>query len=98
MNKATTELCGLSTRGKWYFKTGRIIAKLKCHSKTSPVSLARFDCSLQIAPISNISRIKSQNLNVSHFVLQLSLLNPLKSGDEDAVGAAPTGDAPITSE
>ena len=29
---------------------------------------------------SNISRIKSQNLNVSNLVLQLSLLNPFKLG------------------
>ena len=29
---------------------------------------------------SDISRTKSQNLNVSHILLQLSSLNPLKSG------------------
>ena len=47
-----------------------------------------------------ISRTKSQNLNVSRLVLQSSLPNPLKPGVkyEDVVGAAPTGDAPTTSE
>ena len=30
--------------------------------------------------ISNISGIKSHNLNVSHLVFQFSLLNPLKPG------------------
>ena len=50
--------------------------------------------------ISNISRTKSQNINVSHLVLQLSLPNPMKPGvrNEDVVGTAPTGDAPTTSE
>ena len=52
--------------------------------------------------ISNISRTKSQYLNVSRLVLQLSSPNPLKPGarveNEDAVGVAPTGDAPTTSE
>ena len=42
--------------------------------------------------ISNISHTKFQNLKVSHLVLQLSVIN------EDVVGAAPTGDAPTTSE
>ena len=50
----------------------------------------------------NRSRTKSQNLNVSRLVLQLSLLNPLKPGvqseNEDVVGAAPPGNAPTTSE
>ena len=47
-----------------------------------------------------MSRTKSQNLNVSCVVLQLSLPNPLNPGVkyEDVVGAAPTGDAPTTSE
>ena len=42
---------------------------------------------------SNISHTKSQNLNVSHLVLKLSLPNPLKPGvkNEDVVGAAPAG-------
>ena len=51
--------------------------------------------------ISNISGTKSQNLNVSRLGLQLSLCNILKPGvkpSEDVVGAAPTGDAPTTSE
>ena len=52
--------------------------------------------------ISNISRTKFQNLNVSHLVLPLSLHNLLKPGvnveNEDVVGAAPTGNAPTTSE
>ena len=48
---------------------------------------------------SSISRTKSQNLNVSNLVVQLSLLNPLKPVEnEDVVGAEPTGDASTTSE
>ena len=51
---------------------------------------------------SNIRRTKYQNLHVSRLVLHLSLSNLLKPGDwvenEDVVGAAPTGDAPTTSE
>ena len=50
--------------------------------------------------ISNVSRTKSQNLNDSHLVLKSSLPYPLKPGveNEDVIGAAPTGDAPTTSE
>ena len=53
-----------------------------------------------IRQTSNISRTKSQNLNVSHLVLQLFLLNQLKPGvkNEYVFGAAPTGDAPTTSD
>ena len=47
--------------------------------------------------ISNISRTKSQNLNVSRIVLQLSLPNPLKPGVKSRM-KVPTGDAPTTSE
>ena len=51
---------------------------------------------------SNIGHTKSQNLNFSHLILQLSLHSPFKPGvkveNEDVVGAAPTGDAPTTSE
>ena len=51
---------------------------------------------------SNISRTQSPNINVSRLVLQLSLPNLLKPWcqvkNEDVVGAAPTGDAPATSE
>ena len=49
---------------------------------------------------SSISHAKSQSLNVSCILLQLSSLNPLKPGfeNEDVVGAAATGDAPTTSE
>ena len=48
---------------------------------------------------SNISRTKSLNLNVSPIILQLSLSNPLRPGEnEDVVGAAPTGDDPTSSE
>ena len=52
---------------------------------------------------SKISGIKSQNVDVSRFVLQLSLPNPLKPGVKsrmklNVVGAAPTGDAPIISQ
>ena len=45
--------------------------------------------------VSNIRSTKSQNLNASRLILQLSLPNPLKPGveNEDVVG-----DAPITSE
>ena len=49
-----------------------------------------------------IRRTKSHNLDVSRLALQLSLCNLLKPGlkfkNEDVVGAAPTGDAPTTSE
>ena len=51
--------------------------------------------------ISNIRGSKSQNLNVCRPILQLSLRNLWKPGvmsNEDVVGAAPTGDAPTTSE
>ena len=51
--------------------------------------------------ISHIRRNKSQSLNDSRLVLHLSLPNLLKTGiveNEDVVGAAPTGDAPTTSE
>ena len=39
-------------------------------------------CSLTYRQISNISRTKSQKWNVSRFVLQLSLPNPLRPGVE----------------
>ena len=53
--------------------------------------------------ISSIIHTKSKNLNVSHFVQQLSLLNPLRPGvkslkKEDVVRAVETGNAPTTSE
>ena len=52
--------------------------------------------------VSNISRTKIQNLNVSRRVLLLSLCNILKPGVkfeyEDVVGAAPPGDATTKSE
>ena len=52
--------------------------------------------------ISNIRCTKSPNLNAPRLVLQLSLPIPMKPGvtveNEDVVGAAPTGDAPTTSE
>ena len=51
---------------------------------------------------SNIRRTKSQHFNTPRLALQLSLSIPLKScvyvENEDVVGAAPTGDAPTTSE
>ena len=49
---------------------------------------------------SNTRRIKFQNSNASRLVLQLSLPDPLKPciKNEDVIGAAPTGGAPITSE
>ena len=42
----------------------------------------------------NTKRTKKQNLNVSRFVLQLSLLNPLEPvfKNEDVIGSAPTSD------
>ena len=54
--------------------------------------------------VSHISRTKFQNINVSRLVLQLPFCNILKPSvkwrleNEDVVGAAPTGDAPTTSE
>ena len=52
-----------------------------------------------IHEISNIRRTKSPNLNVYRLVLQFALPNPMKPGEnEDVVGAAPTGEAPTTSE
>ena len=52
--------------------------------------------------ISNRRCTKPQNFNVSRLGMQLSLRNILKPGvkveNEDVVGAAPTGDAPTTSE
>ena len=53
--------------------------------------------------LSNIRRTKQQNLYVSHLVLQLSLCVQFiearcSVGNEDVVGAAPTGDVPATSE
>ena len=54
---------------------------------------------------SNITCSKSKNLNASRLVLQFTLPSTLKSVEagcyseiEDVVGAAPTGDAPTTSE
>ena len=47
---------------------------------------------------SNIGHTKSQNFNVSHLILQLSLKCEILSENEDVVGAAPTGDVPTTSE
>ena len=52
--------------------------------------------------LSNIRRTKSQHIKYSRTVLRLSVPNPLKpdvkSKNEDVVGAAPTGDAPTTSD
>ena len=52
--------------------------------------------------IYNIRRTKSQNLNDSRLILHLSLPNLSKARcqveNEDVVEAAPTGDAPTTSE
>ena len=52
--------------------------------------------------VSNIRRTKSQHLKYSRTVLRLSLPNFLEAScqveNEDVVGAAPTGDAPTTSE
>ena len=63
---------------------------------------------LHYRKIYSIRRTKSPNLNVSRPVLQLYLPNSMKTGvfnedrcqveNEDVVGAAPTGDAPTTSE
>ena len=52
--------------------------------------------------MSNIRRTNSPNLIIPRLVLQLSLPDPMKPEfqveNEDVVGAAPTGDAPNTSE
>ena len=49
--------------------------------------------------ISHISHTQYQNLNVSHLVLWLQSFEASCSVEkEDVVGAAPTGDAPTTSE
>ena len=57
---------------------------------------------INICQTSNIRQTKSPNLYVSHLILQLSLPNPLKHGIKSRmkmkVGAAPTGNAPTTSE
>ena len=49
---------------------------------------------------SYIRRPQNQNLNDSRLIMQLPLPTPLRPGveNEDVVGAAPTGDAPTTSE
>ena len=47
---------------------------------------------------SNISRTKSQYINVFRLVMQLSLHIEAMCSVENVSGAAPTGDAPITSE
>ena len=56
----------------------------------------------QLRRISNIRRAKSQNLNISRLVLQLFFSQSIEARcyveNEDVVGAAPTGDAPTTSE
>ena len=53
-----------------------------------------------IRKIYNIRRTKSPNLYVSRLIMGLSLPSPRKPGvkNVDLVGAAPTGDAPTTSE
>ena len=48
--------------------------------------------------ISNIRCSKSQNLNVSHLVSVQYIEARCWVENEDVVGAAPTGDAPTTSE
>ena len=52
--------------------------------------------------ISNTSRTKSKNLNVSRLVLKVAFAQSIEARclveSEDVVGAAPTGDAPTTSE
>ena len=39
-----------------------------------------YDANVKCSQTSNVSRTKSQNLNVSNLVLKLSFPNPLKSG------------------
>ena len=49
--------------------------------------------------VSNIGHNKSQNLNVSRLVVfAQSIEAECQADNEDVVGAAPTGDAPTTSE
>ena len=61
-------------------------------------------CSYDYSETSNISRMKFANLNVYRLVMPLSLcpLGTIEARcsveNEDVVGAAPTGDAPTTSE
>ena len=51
-----------------------------CAISFSRIELEQFPLPMEYRPISNISRTKSQNLNVSRLVLQLSLRNRLKPG------------------
>ena len=48
--------------------------------------------------VSNISRTESQNLNCFSSRLADVFAQYIKAENEDVVGAAPTGDAPTTSE
>ena len=71
-------------------------------SKYENVLLGHYAHRLIYRQISNISRAKSQNLNVSRLVLQLSVVESIEArcqvANEDAVGAAPAGDALTKSE
>ena len=51
-----------------------------CAISFSRIELEQFPLPMEYRPISNISRTKSQNLNVSGLVLQVSLCNLLKPG------------------
>ena len=57
---------------------------------------------LNYRKITNISRTKSKNLNVFRLGLQFAFAQYTEArcyaDNEDEVGAAPTGDAPTTSE
>ena len=68
--------------------------------RVTPLVLRQPHLWLSSRMISNIWCTKSQNINVSRLVLQLSLCNLFKPGveNEDVVGAVRTGDAPTTSE
>ena len=81
---------------KWYSSVRAAVIVQPVFSKI----LTIFCC--EYYQISNIRCTIFQDLNVSRLVLQLSLPDSLEPGvevgNEDVVGAAPTGDAPTTSE
>ena len=54
--------------------------KISCHSKQERIIIIVIADSMVHCQISNIRHTKSQNLNASHLVLQVSFPNPLKPG------------------
>ena len=96
------EMCCHSPEACWLCSNSQLkipYAQPKCHSVWTPAFTSISALKAANRKISNIKRTKIQNLNVSFLVLPFSLPNPLSQVDnEDLVGAAPTGDAPTTSE